>query len=76
VDSRIILALVIIVLVLMFLGCWDVHVHTRAPIVGKEVSVEEVVQINLRAHPAAHRLGSGSGRGVDGVDVTVQPHVR
>jgi len=63
---RIILASLIIVLILVFLGCWDVLVHTRPAAVRNEVQFAKVVQATVEvgdgARGAAGRGGNGLGR--------------
>ncbi len=73
-QSGFILALLIVVLLVLFVGCLDVQMHTRAAGIGNEVDVNEVVQKSV--HVGAAAAGGGAGRGgkrVPGVGVVDDP---
>lgn len=71
-QTRFVLALLIIVLILMFIGCLDVQMHSRAA--GKEVKVGKVVQaIHTGAVAATSGNAHRSGNRLVGVDVISAP---
>ncbi len=72
-QSGFILALLIVVLIVLFVGCLDVQLHTRAAGVGNEIHHNEVVQNSV---PVGAAAGGNTGRGgkrLAGVGVVDDP---
>ncbi len=72
-QSGFILALLIVVLIVLFVGCLDVQLHTRAAGVGKEVDVDEAVQDRVHVGAAAAGGAGRGGKRVPGVAVVDGP---